>query len=732
MNLADASGVWRRTTFRLARVVSGFLPGGRISAFGVGVGRIGRILVVNLDRQPRRWRRITRELGRFRTFDGAPLPTITRRLAAVDARDGRAVAATADVDTVYRIRDQLHVQPDARLEECFGADEPVSMTRQEVAVARSHVEVWKAVATGSEEHVLVLEDDVWFKAGAATMIDRGWSAAIKRCRTEGGPRLLYFSYADAGGTAERIDVGDGLFRAVRGLWFLSGYVLSRQGAAALLRAMPVTGPVDLWMNYRFEALGALALSSPAILQRQDAGSDNSYSILPYLARAGTVDAGSSVVRPDQTGVGPVLAWTAGAEQESLAMALSMLGLRVRAFDGDEDQVQEQELSTLFGAFDAVIDPPLSPSALSTTIASTDAKFLVEEEILSSANWLGALPSARTLVVPHDMPDAERWKPLCAFLGLEEPAHAFPVGAARGLRVFRDDRPGAARRAIVALFRRNACQLDDSPWVLPPRAGWRPSAAVVQAAPLTARRLAHETMATASSSFRALVETFPGNLASFATEGLVHDRDGAHLVVSRAGSGSRPYRSGAFASVRSFEHGRFEADIKAASGAGLVTGFFLHRDAPRQEIDVELAGNDPRRMLVNVYFNPGDDGAMMAFGYRGSPCRIDLGFDATLDSHHYTIDWRPGYIAWSVDGRIVHERVGWDPTPLPHLPMRLHANLWVPRSEELAGAIDDEALPAAATFRNVSVWALSVDLPIRRSARMSPRLLANLPRATAAF
>jgi len=110
------------------------------------------------------------------------------------------------------------------------------------------------------------------------------------------------------------------------------------------------------------------------------------------------------------------------------------------------------------------------------------------------------------------------------------------------------------------------------------------------------------------------------------------------------------------------------------------------------------------MLVNVYFNPGDDGATIGFGYRGSPCRLDLGFDATLDFHLYAIDWRPGCVAWSVDGRIVHERVGWDPTPLPHLPMRLHANLWAPRSEELAGRIDNDALPSTATFRNVSVRA----------------------------
>jgi GR25 family glycosyltransferase involved in LPS biosynthesis len=322
MNLRGVSGSLCPSGFRLVRGITSILPGGRISAFGAGEDMIGSILVVNLNRQPMRWRGVLRELNRFRTSDGALLGSIARRFPAVDARDGRAVAATADVDPIYRIGDQLYVQPDARLEECFGVDEPVRMTRQEVAIARSHIEVWKAVATGTHDHVLVLEDDIWFRRGAAAAIDNGWRAALRRCHAEGGPRLLYLSYSDAGGTAGRVDPCEALFRPLRGLWFLSGYVLSRMGAAALLRAMPVVGPVDLWINYRFEELGALALTSPAILQRQDCVSENSYSVLPYLARAGIVDAGSGPWAPESKRTGPILAWTAGGEHEWLAMALS--------------------------------------------------------------------------------------------------------------------------------------------------------------------------------------------------------------------------------------------------------------------------------------------------------------------------------------------------------------------------------------------------------------------------
>ena len=704
MNIRGPSGSLRRLAFRILRAAASVLPGGRIAAFGAGNDMISSILIVNLDRQPQRWRRMLRELRRFRTSDGAPLTSIARRLAAIDARDGRAVAPTADVDTNYRIGDQLYVQPDARLEECFGVDEPIRMTRQEVAVARSHVEVWKAIVTGPDNHVLVLEDDVWFRRGAGAAIDSGWRAALKRCRAEGGPHLLYLSYADAGGTAERVDLCDALFRPVRGLWFLSGYVLSRIGAAELLRAMPGIGPVDLWINYRFKELGALALAAPALLQRHDGPSDNSYSVLPYLARAGIVDAGSGPMPPDRTHAGPVLAWTAGGEREGVPMALSMLGMRVRMFDGDEAAIQAEDLPKLFEVFDAIVDAPLAPGALSYAIARTDTKFLLEANAsFRSKVEVESLSPSRTAVLSLGRPDTGLWTPLCALFGLDEPAQTFPIGAPRALRIFRDDRPKSSSGS-AAPHRQKAWQLDDSPWVLPPQSGWQSRPPADRPLPRTDKCLVHAEMTTATPLFSGLVETFPGNLAWFSHQGLVHDQEGAHLVINKAVAGNRPYCSGAFASKRSFDHGRFEAFIKAASGSGLVTGFFLHRDAPRQEIDIELAGNDPRHMLVNVYFNPGDDGAALSFGYRGSPCRIDLGFNATLDFHLYAIDWRPGRIAWLVDGNIVHERTGWDPTPLPHLPMHLHANLWAPRSGELAGRIDDDALPGMSTFRDVSVWA----------------------------
>jgi len=108
--------------------------------------------------------------------------------------------------------------------------------------------------------------------------------------------------------------------------------------------------------------------------------------------------------------------------------------------------------------------------------------------------------------------------------------------------------------------------------------------------------------------------------------------------------------------------------------------------------------------VNVYYNPGYEGAKLEYGYRGTPALIEMGFDAADDFHRYEIEWTPTEILWRVDGRVVYERVQWNPTPIPHLPMQFHFNLWHSRSTALAGKLARVNLPAHAELRQVEVHA----------------------------
>ena len=101
--------------------------------------------------------------------------------------------------------------------------------------------------------------------------------------------VLYLSYKEVRHGAPKELVSKNVFRPDRGLWYLSGYVLSKKGAQALLDLLPCRGPIDLWINHKFRELEVRALRRSVINQRRDLHSTNSYSILPTLSRIGILD-----------------------------------------------------------------------------------------------------------------------------------------------------------------------------------------------------------------------------------------------------------------------------------------------------------------------------------------------------------------------------------------------------------------------------------------------------------
>lgn len=151
---------------------------------------------------------------------------------------------------------------------------------------------------------------------------------MTECGKNGRFDILYLSYLEVKHGAPKTFLSSNVFHPVRGLWHLSGYVLSREGAEKLLRLLPCRGPIDLWINHQFEVLDVRATKRSLISQRRDATSTNSYSILPALTSIGAISSeGASLfnIRPAEQ---PVFVF--GPEDSghsSLAMALSMLGYR---------------------------------------------------------------------------------------------------------------------------------------------------------------------------------------------------------------------------------------------------------------------------------------------------------------------------------------------------------------------------------------------------------------------
>ncbi len=667
--------------------------------------------MINLDRQPERWAQVSTELDLVLDSSRVVLAMRTIRHSAIDARRPVQSASAGDeVDPFYTLGDQLFVEPQpSALPDRLELDRPIRMSEPEIAVALSHISVWRRIASSEHAYALVLEDDVWFRRGFAHDLDRAWAemppTAVQSERFD----LLYLSYCEVKGGAPKTFISPNVFRPIRGLWCLSGYVLSHAGAERLLKLLPCRGPVDLWINRQFAALDVRATKRSIINQRRDGSSTNSYSILPALTKIGVLDGGGESlfrIRPRER---PVFAFgPEGSGLSSLAMALSMLGYRCCS---DVDDLPKSELDRLLaGRADRVFDAYVNIGSLAEKIEGLVQRYPQAKFILTATHdtrgaphtpdGLEHLSATSVTVLPTDA--ADKWKVICEHLGCPPPVCPFPEIADSGQRrlaVGADESPGAIGKQG---------KRDISPWVVEVRHGWEGIRAVAArgrvASPPGVVFVDHfERLNTERWLLRD--DTFPGNLALFRPANIeCRPTTGVAFTVESEALGVRSYSAGAISSRERFLYGRFEAVLQATKIPGVVTGFFLHRDTPRQEIDVELVGNRADWLLVNVFYNPGGEGATFDYGYRGAPSRIKLGFDASAAPHRYAIEWGQGLIRWLVDGQVVHHRANWDPTPIPQLPMKLHANTWPSRSRELAGRLAGRKLPATAMIRSIAVEA----------------------------
>ena len=678
---------------------------------------IGPIFVINLDRQPNRWTDMLRELDCIVDADGNPLSARVVRYSACDARvDSPELLDSAAVDPYYTLGDQLFVEPQPHaVPDTFDLGRPIRMTRAEIAVACSHIGIWKVIAQSSASYALVLEDDVWFQRRFGRILEQAWREMEEADR--GSPRfdVLYLSYKEVRHGAPKELVSKNVFRPERGLWYLSGYLLSKKGAQTLLDLLPCRGPIDLWINHKFRELEVRGLRRSVINQRRDLDSTNSYSILPALTRIGVLNSGDAALFHRRPTHSPVFAFGApGSGLSSLAMALSMLGYRCCS---DFDGIPDCEWQSLFaGRTDRIFDAYVNIGSLGSQIRVLtqrypSAKYIVINDVVRSTDRhngaiLEALEGADVLRLCRE--HRCTWQALCEHLNLAPPDAPYPAVRDIGLR--RQQR-APPRRVMVSPARR--LRHDPSPWIAKPRAGWagiNASALEGQESSASFEACFDDDLAQIESARWLLRnDTFPGNLGLFRPANVTAARSGGLLLaVVEEPLGVRSLSAAAVSSRASFLFGRFEAMLQATNVPGLVTGFFLHRDSPRQEIDIEILGNHPDQLLVNVFYNPGTDGAKFDYGYRGTPAMIKLGFDASKALHRFMIEWNPCEIRWFVDQKLVHRRVTWNPTPIPHLPMTLHVNTWPTRSRELAGRLALGALPASAIVRRVTVDTYSAD------------------------
>lgn len=157
-------------------------------------------------------------------------------------------------------------------------------------------------------------------------------------------------------------------------------------------------------------------------------------------------------------------------------------------------------------------------------------------------------------------------------------------------------------------------------------------------------------------------------------------------------------------------GRIEFVLKAAPGAGIITGAVMMSD-DLDEIDWEWSGNNFAQSKGQVQTNFFGKGIAGSYS-RGTAPPVDSPQD---QFHTYALDWTPEALTWSIDGKNVrtlsnnHQTSG--ESQYPQTPSRLHLGLWCSGDPETnsagtvgwgGGLTDFSKLPYSAFVKSVKI------------------------------
>lgn len=662
---------------------------------------IQRIYILNLDRKPVRWKQISRELKRVRGWSSETLFSISRRFSAIDARYLNKESYDDIFIPEYSLADQLHVEPNPKIDiDDKARAHRIPMSPQEIAIALSHIQVWKLIAASDIPYTLVLEDDVYFRRNFSRDIDKLWNMVTNRKSKEATFDLLYLSFQKAKGTSSSKEILTKLVhKPDLGIWWASGYVLSKEGAKKLIKLLPAYGPIDLWLNLQFGKLDVLVSKKSIIEQRVDVPSTNYYSVMPILSQIGIYTAEKPLLPRSKKITGPVFAYGEhGTGLTSLAKALSILGYTCCS-DLTQLPTDEQD-KLLTGKRTLSFNAYVNIGSLNLDLLAKLSEFYPKARFIFTTypkQQISSIFQNRDLYLPHNHKD--KWEILCKFLNCEYPAFPYPVCDDIGQRDIE------SHNLINNSLPFRHLKFDTSPWIVSSK-GWQ--GIFIKDTQQNCNfdikiDIGIGNHRINDKDWKLRDDTFPSNLALFSPDNVKVDNSGTlSLTLQEQSSPVRSFSSGAIATRHTYLYGKFSVKICPSNVTGLVTGIFLHRNSPRQEIDIEFLGKDTTKMLINVLYNPGINGTKLEYGYRGTPALIELGFDAAKGLHTYEIEWKEHMISWLVDGQVVHQRALWGPAPIPDLPMEFNVNLWHSRSKELAGSLDLSRIPSTTEIKSICV------------------------------
>jgi len=705
MNIITGNQTFLLFKYRLNQLVRFFSRQEKLRAFGHTGKLINKVFVINLDRQKERWRNIQKELDVIALENKKSLLDFTEKFSAIDAK--KQSIKTNEICSDYKLQDQYYVDPNPQLLNIIREREiNIDLTNQEVAVALSHVSIWKKIVNENISSALILEDDIYFENKFSNKLNSLWKEVTE---SNVDFDLLYLSYKRVDFNPDIRKFSKNLSIPKRGLWWFSGYILTNKGAKKLLNKLPVVGPVDLWINHKFSELNVFISNQSIINQKLFLGSDNNYSILPILSQIGIKSNKTFIELDKLKGINPVFIFNISSKDSvnliKLEKLLSLNSYRTYRIRSEKESNHIVDLIArkeplLFDAyigFDVIMEvvPSLVqfyPNVKIILLTDSNSSISYQYDKYFNQNIFCVDCGGSITKKVSKLLKVKNWN----LDSIKIPNIEFAF---------------AHKEQVVSISNNfKYLEHDVHPWVIPIEGIKKYLPYTISENKITPIGKCIENRIDSFNKFdldywAILEDTFPSNQAQFCKENfklLHHENSGFELKINDRKSREREYSSSSIHSKKEFLYGSFEIAMRAIKGKGIISAFFLHRNDPWQEIDIEFLGHDTTKILINVYYNPGVVNTNYNYGVRGTPVLVDLGFDASEDFHNYRIEWEHHEIRWYVDDKIIHVRKTWAPTPIPDLPMSIYVNAWITNSEELAGKFDDKILPKTLTVSQIKI------------------------------
>jgi GR25 family glycosyltransferase involved in LPS biosynthesis len=228
------------------------------------------VVVIHMSKRKDRYKKLRKESKRIKLTDG----NMFDKIKICEAVDGKKLTKlkTKEFNPKYTFKSWYDINPEPKYDDVKNKKDILIMsTKPEVGISLSHMRIWKDIVKNKTSHTLIMEDDFNLNIGFQHNLKTAWKELPNEFD------LFYLSFLPSSNGFDFNLYSDNLLKIHGGIWWLSGYILSYEGAKKLVDNFPVVGVVDMWINHIIPKMNVYSTRRNLIDQRLSAGSDNVYS-----------------------------------------------------------------------------------------------------------------------------------------------------------------------------------------------------------------------------------------------------------------------------------------------------------------------------------------------------------------------------------------------------------------------------------------------------------------------